>query len=122
MDNEILIKKRYVKGLKLASIILFGLYLIGLANVIFIPGIETEIVKQLFTTLMVTGVITFGAIGTSVSEKNYNLCLYFAIAMQVAFPLAFSALFNYEYSMINGFELFSGRMMDYAFVAAMALW
>ena len=118
MDNEILIKKRYVKGLKLASIILFGLYLIGLANVIFIPGIETEIVKQLFTTLMVTGVITFGAIGTSVSEKNYNLCLYFAIAMQVAFPLAFSALFNYEYSMINGFELFSGRMMDYAFVAA----
>ena len=118
MDNEILIKKRYVKGLKLASIILFGLYLIGLANVIFIPGIETEIVKQLFTTLMVTGVITFGAIGTSVSEKNYDLCLYFAIAMQVAFPLVFSALFNYEFSMINGFELFSGRMMDYAFVAA----
>ena len=118
MDNEILIKKRYVKGLKLASIILFGLYLLGLANNIFVPGIETEIVKQLFTTLMVMGVITFGAIGTSVSDKNYNLCLYFAVAMQVAFPLVYSALFNYEFSMINGFELFSGRMMDYAFVGA----
>ena len=118
MDNEILIKKRYVKGLKLASIILFGLYLLGLTNNIFVPGIETEIVKQLFTTLMVMGVITFGAIGTSVSDKNYNLCLYFAVAMQVAFPLVYSALFNYEFSMINGFELFSGRMMDYAFVGA----
>ena len=52
MDNEILIKKRYVKGLKLASIILFGLYLLGLANNIFVPGIETEIVKQLFLSLI----------------------------------------------------------------------
>ena len=28
MENELLIKKRYVKGLRLASITLFGLYLI----------------------------------------------------------------------------------------------
>ena len=48
----------------------------------------------------------------------YKLCLFFAVAMQVAFPLVFGALINYEFSMINGNELFGGRLMDYAFIGA----
>ena len=77
MENELLIKKRYVKGLRLASITLFGLYLMGLANLIFVPGIETLLVRQIVTCLMVIGSITFGAIATLIEEKNYNVCLYF---------------------------------------------
>ena len=43
------INKRYVKGLRLASITLFGLYLIGFLNITFVPGLETLLVKQLAT-------------------------------------------------------------------------
>ena len=38
--------------------------------------------------------------------------------MQIAFPLVFGALINFEFSMINGNELFGGRLMDYAFIGA----
>ena len=118
MENELLIKKRYVKGLRLASITLFGLYLMGLANLIFVPGIETLLVRQIVTCLMVIGSITFGAIATLIEEKNYNVCLYFAVSMQISFPLVFGAAINYENKMINAEELFGGRLMDYAFVGA----
>ena len=118
MENELFINKRYVKGLRLASITLFGLYLIGFLNITFVPGIETLVVKQIATMLMVTGFIIFGAIATLITDKNYKLCLVFAVAMQIAFPLVFGALINYEFSIINGNELFGGRLMDYAFVGA----
>ena len=118
MENELFINKRYVKGLRLASITLFGLYLIGFLNITFVPGIETLIVKQIATMLMVTGFIIFGAIATLITDKNYKLCLVFAVAMQIAFPLVFGALINYEFSIINGNELFGGRLMDYAFIGA----
>ena len=118
MENELFINKRYVKGLRLASITLFGLYLIGFLNITFVPGIETLVVKQIATMLMVTGFIIFGAIATLITDKNYKMCLVFAVAMQIAFPLVFGALINYEFSIINGNELFGGRLMDYAFVGA----
>lgn len=118
MENELFINKRYVKGLRLASITLFGLYLIGFLNITFVPGIETLVVKQIATMLMVTGFIIFGAIATLITDKNYKLCLVFAVAMQIAFPLVFGALINYEFSIINGNELFGGRLMDYAFIGA----
>ena len=118
MENEFFINKRYVKGLRLASITLFGLYLIGFLNITFVPGIETLVVKQIATMLMVTGFIIFGAIATLITDKNYKMCLVFAVAMQIAFPLVFGALINYEFSIINGNELFGGRLMDYAFVGA----
>jgi len=118
MENELFINKRYVKGLRLASITLFGLYLIGFLNITFVPGIQTLFVKQMATMLMVTGFIVFGAIATLIGDRNYKLCLFFAVAMQVAFPLVFGALINYEFSMINGNELFGGRLMDYAFIGA----
>jgi hypothetical protein len=76
MENELLIKKRYVKGLKLASIALFGLYFMGLTNIIFVPGLETVIVRQLATFMMVSGVITFGAIATLIEEKTIT-CVCF---------------------------------------------
>ena len=118
MENELFINKRYVKGLRLAPITLFGLYLIGFLNITFVPGIETLVVKQIATMLMVTGFIIFGAIATLITDKNYKLCLVFAVAMQIAFPLVFGALINYEFSIINGNELFGGRLMDYAFIGA----
>ena len=118
MENELLINKRYVKGLRLASVTLFGLYLIGFLNITFVPGIETLFVKQMATILMVTGFIIFGAIATLIGNGNYKICLFFAVAMQIAFPLVFGALINYEFSMINGNELFGGRLMDYAFIGA----
>ena len=118
MENELFINKRYVKGLRLASITLFGLYLIGFMNITFVPGIETLVVKQIATMLMATGFIIFGAIATLITHKNYKLCLVFAVAMQIAFPLVFGALINYEFSIINGNELFGGRLMDYAFIGA----
>ncbi len=118
MENELFINKRYVKGLRLASITLFGLYLIGFLNITFVPGIQTLFVKQMATMLMVTGFIVFGAIATLIGDRNYKLCLFFAVAMQVAFPLVFGALINYEFSMISGDELFGGRLMDYAFIGA----
>ena len=118
MENELFINKRYVKGLRLASITLFGLYLIGFLNITFVPGIQTLFVKQMATMLMVTGFIVFGAIATLIGDRNYKLCLFFAVAMQVAFPLFFGALINYEFSMISGDELFGGRLMDYAFIGA----
>ena len=118
MENEFFINKRYVKGLRLASITLFGLYLIGFLNITFVPGIETLVVKQIATMLMVTGFIIFGAIATLITDKNYKMCLVFAVAMQIAFPLVFGALINYEFSIINGNELFGGRLMDYAFIGA----
>ena len=95
MENELFINKRYVKGLRLASITLFGLYLIGFLNITFVPGIETLVVKQIATMLMVTGFIIFGAIATLITDKNYKLCLVFAVGMQIAFPLVFGALINY---------------------------
>ena len=118
MENELFINKRYVKGLRLASITLFGLYLIGFLNITFVPGIETLVVKQIATMLMVTGFIIFGAIATLITDKNYKMCLVFAVAMQIAFPLVFGSIINYEFSIINGNELFGGRLMDYAFIGA----
>ncbi len=118
MENEILINKRYVKGLRLASVTLFGLYLIGFLNITFVPATQIVFVKQMATILMVTGFIIFGAIATLISNENYKICLFFAVAMQIAFPLVFGALINYEFSMINGNELFGGRLMDYAFIGA----
>ncbi len=118
MENELLINKRYVKGLRLASVTLFGLYLIGFLNITFVPGIETLFVKQMATMLMATGFIIFGAIATLIGNENYKICLFFAVSMQIAFPLVFGALINYEFSMINANELFGGRLMDYAFIGA----
>ena len=76
MENEQLINKRYVKGLRLASITLFGLYLIGFLNITFVPGLETLLVKQLATVVSVAGFIIFGAIGALIKEENYNCLLY----------------------------------------------
>ena len=118
MENELSINKRYVKGLRLASVTLFGLYLIGFLNITFVPGIEVVFVKQMATILMVTGFIIFGAIATLIGSENYKICLFFAVAMQIAFPLVFGALINYEFSMINANQLFGGRLMDYAFIGA----
>ena len=85
MEKDLLVNKRYVNGLRLASITLFGLYLIGFINITFIPVIETLIVKQFASLVMVTGFITFGAIATLLKDENYNICLVFAVAMQIAF-------------------------------------
>ena len=111
MENDQLINKRYVKGLRLASITLFGLYLIGFLNITFVPGLETLLVKQLATVVMVTGFITFGAIATLIKEENYNVCLFCAVAMQVAFPLLFGAVINYEFSMVGANDLFGARLI-----------
>ena len=118
MEKELLVNKRYVNGLRLASITLFGLYLIGFINITFIPVIETLIVKQFASLVMVTGFITFGAIATLLKDENYNICLVFAVAMQIAFPLLFGSLINYEYSATSAYETFGGRLLDYAFVGA----
>ncbi len=118
MDKELLVNKRYVNGLRLASITLFGLYLIGFINITFIPVIETPIVKQFASVVMVTGFITFGAIATLLKDENYNICIVFAVAMQIAFPLLFGSLINYEYSATSAYETFGGRLLDYAFVGA----
>ena len=118
MEKELLVNKRYVNGLRLASITLFGLYLVGFINITFIPVIETLIVKQFASLVMVTGFITFGAIATLLKDENYNICLVFAVAMQIAFPLLFGSLINYEYSATSAYETFGGRLLDYAFVGA----
>ena len=118
MDKEILVNKRYVKGLRLASITLFGLYLIAFINITFIPIIDTLIVKQFTSVIMVSGFITFGAIATLLKDENYNICLIFAVSMQIAFPLLYGFLLNYEYSATNAYETFGGRLLDYAFVGA----
>ena len=67
---------------------------------------------------MVTGFITFGAIATLLKDENYKICLVFAVAMQIAFPLLFGSLINYEYSATSAYETFGGRLLDYAFVGA----
>ena len=118
MEKDLLVNKRYVNGLRLASITLFGLYLIGFINITFIPVIETPIVKQFASLVMVTGFITFGAVATLLKDENYNICLVFAVAMQIAFPLLFGSLINYEYSATSAYETFGGRLLDYAFVGA----
>jgi hypothetical protein len=38
--------------------------------------------------------------------------------MQVAFPLVFGALLNYEYKIVDANGLFGGRVMDWAFIGA----
>ena len=96
MDKDLLIIKRYVKGLRLAAIILFGLYLMGLATVIFVPGIQTLLVTQLATCVMVAGIIIFGGIATLIKDNNYGTCLFFAISMQIIFPFSLLVLFNYN--------------------------
>ena len=111
MEKDLLVNKRYVNGLRLASITLFGLYLIGFINITFIPVIETLIVKQFASLVMVTGFITFGAIATLLKDENYNICLVFAVAMQIAFPLLFGSLINYEYSATSAYETFGGRLL-----------
>ena len=118
MEKDLLVNKRYVNGLRLASITLFGLYLIGFINITFIPVIETPIVTQFASLVMVTGFITFGAVATLLKDENYNICLVFAVAMQIAFPLLFGSLINYEYSATSAYEAFGGRLLDYAFVGA----
>ncbi len=118
MENDQLIMKRYVKGLRIASVTLFGLYLLGMVNITLVPGIQSLFVKQILTFLMLSGILTFGAISVFVNEKNYSLCLVFAVTMQIAFPLVFGAVINYELTTVNAIDLLGGRMMDFAFVAA----
>ena len=118
MENDQLIMKRYVKGLRIASVTLFGLYLLGMVNITLVPGIQSLFVKQILTFLMLSGILTFGAISVFVNEKSYSLCLVFAVTMQIAFPLVFGAVINYELTTINAIDLLGGRMMDFAFVAA----
>ena len=62
MENDQLIMKRYVKGLRIASVTLFGLYLLGIVNITLIPGIQSLFVKQILTFLMLIGSLTFGPI------------------------------------------------------------
>ena len=83
-----------------------------------VPGIQSLFVKQILTFLMLSGILTFGAISVFVNEKNYSLCLVFAVTMQIAFPLVFGAVINYELTAVNAIDLLGGRMMDFAFVAA----
>ena len=118
MENDQLIMKRYVKGLRIASVTLFGLYLLGMVNITLVPGIQSLFVKQILTFLMLSGILTFGAISVFVNEKSYTLCLVFAVIMQIAFPLVFGAVINYELTTVNAIDLLGGRMMDFAFVAA----
>jgi len=118
MENDQLIMKRYVKGLRIASVTLFGLYLLGMVNITLVPGIQSLFVKQILTFLMLSGILTFGAISVFVNEKSYSLCLVFAVTMQIAFPLVFGAVINYELTTVNAIDLLGGRMMDFAFVAA----
>ena len=118
MANVQLIMKWYVKGLRIASVTLFGLYLLGMVNITLVPGIQSLFVKQILTFLMLSGILTFGAISVFVNEKNYSLCLVFAVTMQIAFPLVFGAVINYELTTVNAIDLLGGRMMDFAFVAA----
>ena len=49
------INKRYVQGLKIAAITLFGLYLMGVSTAIILPGLEAPFTIQILTFLFLGG-------------------------------------------------------------------
>ena len=57
ISNEKSINKRYVQGLKIASITLFGLYLMGLSTVVILPGLEAPFTRQILTFLFLGGLL-----------------------------------------------------------------
>ena len=118
ISNEKSINKRYVQGLKIAAITLFGLYLMGVSTAIILPGLEAPFTRQVLTFLFLGGLLIYGSVAVFVNESRYSICLFLAVFMQMCFPIAIFFILNYEYSFAKFPELMGGRIMDYAFIGA----
>ena len=118
ISNEKSVNKRYVQGLKIASITLFGLYLMGVSTAIILPGLEAPYTREMLTFLFLGGLLIYGSVAVFVNESRYRVCLFLAVFMQMCFPVAISFLLNYETNFAKVPELMGGRIMDYAFIGA----
>ena len=118
ISNERSINKRYVQGLKIAAITLFGLYLMGVSTAIILPGLEAPFTRQILTFLFLGGLLIYGSVAVFVNESRYRICLFLAVLMQMCFPIAIFFILNYEYTFAKFPDLMGGRIMDYAFIGA----
>ena len=118
ISNEKSINKRYVQGLKIASITLFGLYLMGVSTAIILPGLEAPFTRQILTFLFLGGLLVYGSVAVFVNESRYRVCLFLAVLMQMCFPIAIFFILNYEYTFAKFPDLMGGRIMYYAFIGA----
>ena len=81
ISNEKSINKRYVQGLKIASITLFGLYLMGVSTAIILPGLEAPFTRQILSFLFLGGLLIYGSVAVFVNESRYRVCLFLAVLM-----------------------------------------
>ena len=74
MENENLIRKRYVNGLRNASIVLSLILVMALVTSIFLP-LESKLAQQLFILVNFISLAIFAIISVAVNDKNYNFLL-----------------------------------------------
>ena len=87
MENENLIRKRYVNGLRNASIVLSLILVMALVTSIFLP-LESKLAQQLF--ILVNSVS--GLLGQFMKEKNEQILINYLNYSWLFFAVLFGGL------------------------------
>ena len=116
MENENLIRKRYVNGLRNASIVLSLILVMALVTSIFLP-LESKLAQQLFILVNFISLAIFAIIAVAVNDKNYNFLLAIVLISFVAYAFSREYIENEIANIISKpYYWIGGRLIDYMFI------
>ena len=116
MENENLIRKRYVNGLRNASIVLSLILVMALVTSIFLP-LESKLAQQLFILVNFISLAIFAIISVAVNDKNYNFLLAIVLISFVAYAFSREYIESEIANIIaKPYYWIGGRLIDYMFI------
>ena len=117
MEKELLIKKRYVNGLRNASIVLTFILIIGLMTSIFIPfyskWAQQVIILANFICLSISA-----SIAVFVNQKNYTYMLVVVFFVFIFYTVCREYSSAIEASITMPFDSLGGQIIDSLFIWA----
>ena len=117
MENETLIKKRYVTGLRNASIVLTFNLIVALVTSIFVPFYSTW-AQQVIILASFISLSLSACIAVFVTQKNYNYMLGLVFFVFVFFSVCRQYSQEMEAIITQPFERLGGQLADYLFIWA----
>lgn len=117
MENETLIKKRYVTGLSNASIVLTFNLIVALVTSIFVPFYSTW-AQQVIILASFISLSLSACIAVFVTQKNYNYMLGLVFFVFVFFSVCRQYSQEMEAIITQPFERLGGQLADYLFIWA----
>ena len=115
MENETLIKKRYVTGLRNASIVLTFNLIVALVTSIFVPFYSTW-AQQVIILASFISLSLSACIAVFVTQKNYNYMLGLVFFVFVFFSVCRQYSAEIEAIITQPFERLGGQLADYLFI------